>query len=156
VPVVVATVLCIAAAAALGGLIGWAVVNAFEGSPDADAGTTSDSTVATGGAVLTAVPSDLEDRWLTIVGTFQGEETPERMAASVTEMAGRGLDVDALRTDALASLEPGLWVLVESDWPTPDEAVERCVELGLEDRSRCFARLASQDEADRQEVRFPD
>ena len=153
---VVATVLSILAAAAVGGLIGWAVVNALQDSPDSTDGEVGASTAAGGDSVLTAAPSELQDRWLTIVGTFEGDETPERMADSVTEMAGRGLEVDALRTDALASLEPGLWVLVESDWGTAEEAVARCVELGLADRSRCFARLATDDEADRQQVRFPD
>jgi hypothetical protein len=92
-------------------------------------------------------------RWLTQVQTFNRDISADRVQASVDSLAAGGLEVEVLLSDDFASLEPGSWVFYESSWPTADEAVARCVELGRTERN-CFARLLTDDPADRNQVQF--
>jgi hypothetical protein len=93
-------------------------------------------------------------QWLVQVQTFDSSISTERVQASVDSLAAEGLEVDVLLSDDFASLEPGSWVFYESALPTADEAVARCVELGRTEQN-CFARLLSDDPADRDQVQFP-
>lgn len=92
--------------------------------------------------------------WLTQIATFDGSLSEDRVEQGIESFAAQGLDVDVLRSDDFASLTPGSWVFYAGASTTPEEAVERCVEIGRTDRSQCLARLLSDDEADRGEVRF--
>jgi hypothetical protein len=93
-------------------------------------------------------------QWLTQIATFDGDLPESRVEQGVEAFASQGLEVDVLRSDDFASISPGSWVFYESAWPTGDEAVDRCVEIGRTGRNECLARLLSDDEADRGEVRF--
>jgi hypothetical protein len=93
-------------------------------------------------------------QWLVQVQTFDSSISTERVQASVDSLAAQDLEVEVLLSDDFASLEPGSWVFYESAWPTAEEAVARCVELGRTDQD-CFARLLSDDPADRDQVQFP-
>jgi hypothetical protein len=148
----------VVALAGVGGLIGWGLVQALDDTPAGTATTGPGSplsTTPTGATLVAAQLNQVAGRWLTIVVTLPGQWTEDRVAQSVAEMAGRGLDVDALHTDDVASFTPGSWVLFESDWATPDEAVGRCATLGLTGANQCIARLASGDAGDRGQVRTP-
>ena len=93
-------------------------------------------------------------RWLVQIQTFNSGIDADRVQASVDALAAEGLESEVLLSDDFASLEPGSWVFYESSWPTVEEAVARCVELGRTERN-CFARLLTDDPADRDQVQFP-
>jgi hypothetical protein len=93
-------------------------------------------------------------QWLVQIQTFDSSISADRVQASVDALAAEGLEVEVLLSDDFAALEPGSWVFYESALPTADEAAARCVELGRTEQN-CFARLLSDDPADRDQVQFP-
>lgn len=92
--------------------------------------------------------------WLTQIATYDSSQSEDVVDRGISSFAASGLEVDVLLSDDFASLAPGSWTFYESAWPTSDEAVARCVEIGRTERNQCLARLLSDDEADRDQVRF--
>lgn len=66
--------------------------------------------------------------WLVIVRSLTADERSyEDAESAAADLRDAGLeDVAVLRSDDLAGLEPGYWVLYAGAWPDEDDAVARC------------------------------